>query len=96
MEEQRAILVIATVIVLILAGIIFFQQLQDLAKPKKIPEQTQEYCESHGAAYKGFSNGCRDSCESQRNSSAVCTAVLTTGCDCGSEKCWNNFECEKN
>ncbi|MFH1470550.1 MAG: hypothetical protein ABIF01_02275 [Candidatus Micrarchaeota archaeon] len=95
MNERNAVLVVAIAIVLVLASILFLPKFQEATKP--VPQtQTPEYCESKGAAYKGFTNGCMDSCILARNPDVVCTQSLTSGCDCGKEKCWNGFECEPN
>lgn len=97
MEERRALTIIAIVLILSIAAAIFFQKAKDVVtKPRGFPEQTVEYCEAHGAKYMGFSNSCMDSCESQRNSSVSCPGVLTTGCDCGPDMCWNGLKCEMN
>jgi hypothetical protein len=95
MEERSAIIAIVLVFIIVIAGIFFWQNAIDMTKPRSFPSQTPEYCESKGATYKGFTNGCMDSCEYARNPGA-CTTVLTSGCDCGPEKCWNGFECENN
>lgn len=59
-------------------------------------QQTKEYCESVGAEYKGFSNGCMDSCAYKRNPQGqFCTMNAPWGCYCGENKCWNGSGCEK-
>jgi hypothetical protein len=97
MEEKNALAIIAIVLVLSIAAAIFFQKAKDMVtKPREFPEQTVEYCESHGAKYMGFSSSCVDACTAQRNKSVACEPMLRTGCDCGPDMCWNGLACEKN
>ncbi len=95
-EERQAVIAIAAVLAITLFAAVFFQQIKDLAFHKTPPEQTAEYCESQGAAYLSFTNSCRDSCDYARKKVASCSTVLTTGCDCGPDKCWDGFECTPN
>ena len=95
-EERQAVITIAVILILTLFAAVFFQQIGDLFSQKTPPEQTIEYCEAHGATYSSFTNTCRDSCDFARNNSAVCVQALTTGCDCGFDKCWDGFECIQN
>ncbi len=95
MNERNAVLAVAIVLVMVLGLVIFWPKIEEATRPKPI-SQTLENCEANGATYKGFTNGCMDSCELARNPDIACTAVLTSGCDCGPEKCWNGFECETN
>ncbi len=63
------------------------------------PPQTKELCESGGAEYAGFNTGCHDECVYERWSLEepfICTQALSSGCDCGQDKCWNGIECESN
>jgi len=54
-------------------------------------------CNASGGTMRGFGDGCADSCELARsNGNMACTDVLTTGCDCGPDKCWNGESCELN
>ena len=53
-------------------------------------------CIKSGSKWTGFSNTCVDSCSYARNEVQVCGQILTQGCDCGPEMCWNGNSCEKN
>lgn len=54
-------------------------------------------CAEAGGELREFSNSCVDSCELERNAAAIsCAAVLTQGCDCGPDRCWNGNTCENN
>ncbi|MFH0780204.1 MAG: hypothetical protein V1928_05140 [Parcubacteria group bacterium] len=59
-------------------------------------------CGASGGHWKGFLSGCKDYCYSERAQSAgkistiSCSMGSTSGCDCGPDKCWNGFACEKN
>ena len=62
---------------------------EDLQSQQKIK------CESSGAEYKGFSNGCMDNCEYKRNpDEVICIMNAPWGCYCGEDKCWNGSGCE--
>ena len=62
----------------------------------EILDNPEKECERIGKEWKEFSDGCVDSCEKERESSVLCTTVLTDGCDCGSDQCWNGRTCEDN
>ncbi|MBD3354909.1 hypothetical protein GF361_02905 [Candidatus Woesearchaeota archaeon] len=53
----------------------------------------EDICEKAGGKWKQMPNACVDSCESQRDG-MMCAQVLTEGCDCGQEMCWNGTGCE--
>ena len=53
-------------------------------------------CTNSGGKWTGFSNNCVDSCDYVRGYVQVCGQILTQGCDCGSDMCWNGNSCEKN
>ena len=52
----------------------------------------EQACLDAGGTWVEFSNGCVDSCESQRDSTVSCTQSLTFGCECGDEQCWNSTD----
>ncbi|MBI4410960.1 MAG: hypothetical protein HY541_00550 [Deltaproteobacteria bacterium] len=56
----------------------------------------EQTCVDAGGEWIEFSDGCVDSCESQRGEDVPCTAALTMGCECGEDRCWNDetLECE--
>jgi len=56
----------------------------------------QTACENQGYIWKIFSNGCVDSCDLAANPQLNCTQVLTPGCDCGADSCWNGTSCQNN
>ena len=53
-------------------------------------------CTNSGGKWTGFSNSCVDSCDYVRGYVQICGQILTQGCDCGSDMCWNGNSCEKN
>tara|TARA_Y100000034_G_scaffold56632_1_gene69287 strand:- start:262 stop:534 length:273 start_codon:yes stop_codon:yes gene_type:complete len=70
-------------------------------------KQTQELCENSGAEWTSFNSGCHDECFLERFDPKkakkegkipiyVCTLALSTGCECGPDKCWNGTGCELN
>jgi hypothetical protein len=81
------------VVLLLITSILFLSYLKSKSNPNlKIPE---EKCVVGGGVWREFSNGCVDSCESQRNGGMVCAQVLIYGCDCfKSNECWNGERCE--
>jgi len=95
-EERQAVMAIAAILIITIFAAMFLQQIEDLFSPKVPPEQTIGYCENHGAKYTSFTNSCRDSCAPIQNGDYPCNQVLTTGCDCGPENCWNGIECISN
>ncbi|MDD5178501.1 MAG: excalibur calcium-binding domain-containing protein [Candidatus Nanoarchaeia archaeon] len=56
---------------------------------------SEERCINAGGEWLYFSSGCADSCGSQRREDVVCTTAMTWGCECGGDKCWNGYGCEK-
>lgn len=66
---------------------------KDTEEDLRSPEQIK--CESAGAEYKGFSNGCMDDCKYKRNpKEAICEMNAPSGCYCGDDQCWNGSGCE--
>ena len=60
-------------------------------------DELKQKCEASGGTIKQFGDGCADSCDLARNKgNMACPTVLTTSCDCGSDKCWNGISCELN
>jgi len=55
-------------------------------------------CMIGGGMWSYLPSGCVDSCTYGETGTGerVCTAVMTWGCDCGPEKCWNGKSCESN
>lgn len=49
-------------------------------------------CYMKGGVWTGFSNTCVDSCTMRID----CGEVITSGCDCGEDRCWNGVSCEEN
>lgn len=80
----------STKIVLITGGMVII--LFCIFNRSTSPEQ--KLCESQGGSLKQFSNGCVDSCDYQRNPEEImCVQVLTYGCECGPDKCWEENQC---
>lgn len=71
---------------LILIGLIFLSGCDE--------EKTS--CKDSGGKWVGFSNNCVDSCDYIRGNVQTCGQILTQGCDCGPNKCWNGKSCEAN
>lgn len=51
-------------------------------------------CAKSGGTWRQFSNSCADSCHAARNPDIMCAQVITMGCDCGEDMCWNGYTCE--
>ena len=63
----------------------------------KILDDPQQECARSGGEWKTLPDGCVDSCFKARSKEPVfCTTVLTDGCDCGADRCWNGKTCEAN
>ena len=61
---------------------------------KKLTQK--EICENGDGLWKTFSNGCRNSCDYERNKQEIlCTQSFTEGCGCKTGECWNGSKCEK-
>ncbi|MDO8488017.1 MAG: CARDB domain-containing protein, partial [bacterium] len=57
---------------------------------------TEEFaCRNARGTWQQFSNSCADRCSAQPGPVA-CLAVLTMGCDCGSNGCWTGTTCVPN
>lgn len=56
--------------------------------------EVEQACLDAGGEIVQFSNGCADSCESQREE-VDCTQAFTEGCECGEDMCWTGSECEE-
>ncbi|MFZ2454893.1 MAG: hypothetical protein WAX07_00220 [Candidatus Altiarchaeia archaeon] len=52
----------------------------------------QVNCMLGGGMWSYLPSGCVDSC--LEGEYLGCTAVMTWGCDCGSQKCWNGKNCQ--
>ena len=46
-------------------------------------------CEYYEGLWTEFGNSCVDSCELARDPSLSCAQMITEGCDCGPNKCWD-------
>ena len=63
----------------------------------EILEDSEQECLRVGGEWIEFNNGCVDSCDYRRNPVDIsCIQVLTYGCECGKDKCWNGETCEDN
>jgi len=58
--------------------------------------QDRSNCVKSSGQWNSFSNSCADSCDFERGITTICSTVLTRGCDCGPEMCWNGIKCELN
>ncbi len=52
----------------------------------------KQLCEDAGGVWDTFPNSCADACQAQIDG-GVCAQVVTDGCDCGINSCWNGIEC---
>lgn len=56
----------------------------------------EEIClDNGGVEWKEFSNSCADNC-SQYTQEQLCSQLITYGCDCGPDSCWNGTQCINN
>ena len=59
-------------------------------------DQNRINCVKSNGHWTTFPDSCVDSCDFERGITSVCSEVLTAGCDCGTNKCWNGTGCELN
>ena len=55
-------------------------------------------CKSFGGQWKNFGNSCAGTCEAKSAitpQSITCSALLSSSCDCGDNKCWYQNKCIK-
>jgi hypothetical protein len=57
---------------------------------EKINDEKKQFCTQRNGIWKEFKNGCADNCSSQISKLSMCTSVITLGCECGENKCWDN------
>ena len=93
--EKRGAMPIWVFILVFLIVIVFAYF---MLKPKSnILEDSEQECLRVNGKWIEFSNGCVDSCDYRRNPKDIsCIQVLTSGCECGKDKCWNGETCENN
>ena len=99
MEKKGAIPIWIFVLVLLIAIMFAYFMLKSEIKDSKenILEDSEEECLRVNGKWIEFNNGCIDSCEYIRNPEEIsCIQVLTYGCECGKDKCWNGETCEDN
>jgi len=58
--------------------------------------QEKASCAKSGGKWRVYSNNCEDKCIFVRGHDIGCADVMTSSCDCGSEKCWTGEVCEAN
>ena len=83
-------------IIILMAGIlvIYFLFKSGIKNPLENPKVE---CLRVSGEWIEFNNGCVDSCDYRRNPEEIsCIQVLTSGCECGKDKCWNGKTCEDN
>ena len=49
-------------------------------------------CASAGGEWRQFPNSCADACGV--TDETICASVITDGCDCGENKCWDGEKCQ--
>lgn len=66
------------------------------SEPTRVGEEMTA-CLNAGGQWLEFSNGCADSCAYAADPTSMCTMVITNGCDCGPDKCWDrDYSCVPN
>ena len=88
-NKYRSAILIGLFVIIVIAMAMFFG-----GNEKKLSEKVK--CVEAGGSWTSFSSACVDSCYHERNKPVPCLAVLTPGCDCGQDKCWNGGSCELN
>jgi hypothetical protein len=55
----------------------------------------KQVCKSQGGNWKDFGNSCAGTCESKAadQKNLICSAVISSSCDCGDNKCWHQNKC---
>jgi hypothetical protein len=64
-----------------------------------ICEKKDQWCWNGGGVWRQFTNYCVDLCVYDANyegHSSICEEVLTDGCDCGPDSCWDGTICRTN
>lgn len=56
----------------------------------------QSACSASGGTWETFPNSCVDSCEKAADPGLMCLTVLTDGCNCGPDRCWDGDTCVNN
>jgi hypothetical protein len=68
--------------------------------PTATPTQSQSTplmaCTSSGGTWKTLPDSCVDSCTRYQFDAPMCLTVLTDGCDCGPDRCWDGTTCTAN
>jgi hypothetical protein len=60
--------------------------------PTPTPDPRKVACQAGGGIWiTGFRNSCRDNCGTYRTQN--CQQVISSGCNCGAQKCWNGNSC---
>lgn len=91
--DMKKLILICLIASVIISGC----QQKSRTDDSKILEDPQQECARASGEWKIFPDGCADSCFKARSKEPVfCTAVLTDGCDCGADRCWNGKTCEAN
>ncbi len=57
-------------------------------------QDEQQLCAAAGGEWKELPNSCVDNCNYRRNPDINCAMVLTSGCDCGMDQCWDGQDCQ--
>jgi len=55
-----------------------------------------DFCSATGGTWKTFGSSCVDSCLLVSNPMLMCLQVVSEGCDCGANKCWDGASCVPN
>src|SRR3989344_5062273 len=66
---------------------------------KPLPSKNEgkgDFCSATGGTWKTFGSSCVDSCLLVSNPMLMCLQVISEGCDCGTNKCWDGASCVPN
>ncbi len=76
--------------------VVFFVGVETVKEMNNTPEEKteEELCAEAGGTWEEMPNACVDSCEAQRED-LMCAQVITEGCNCGEDMCWNGEICEE-
>ena len=66
-------------------------------KPLPSKDEGQgDSCSASGGTWRTFGSSCVDSCLLVSNPMLMCLQVISEGCDCGTNKCWDGASCVPN
>jgi len=98
MEPKKMMILIILILVLILLGAAaYYYRVQDNPVGDIIMSDPEGECGMAGGSWIEFPDSCTDQCEVFQLGEAVfCAQVLTPGCECGPDRCWDGSTCVNN